>query len=310
MRPVLDALRHGRLPGIVGSAVFAVVPGACSDPPPSVAAMLAEACADARDHLAVVPPPVDADSEAAFMDASREATRAVASVADDLAERGDDRTIADLAWQLYRFPTAGDADEVLRVAHEASAAITRLDGFAHVLDVPGCGAATWRADAWRAVADRRAEHPSDAAFHRRLDRLCAKTFPDPAALAGGAPLLDALVAGRGARPARSATGAREALVDSSDHVKARVIARLNTVTTRPSDTARFIGDFSNGLPTIRPSADLEEVYVALLAAFIRLESVVPSAMPKHPPPATRERLDAALGALQDAWEALGIRCRR
>lgn len=282
------------LPGLAG--VLAML-AACSGAPPNVTDALATACVDARDEFSAAPAPVDADTETAFLEASREATRAVARVADDLAARGDDMTIADLAWQLYRFPAASDADDVLAVAHEASAAITRIDQFATVLAVPECGAATWRTDDWSAMAARHADRPNDAAFRRSLMRLCAETFPEPSLLTSGMPLLDALVAdaaGR-ARP--------------SEDVKGRVIARLNTVTTRPSAASRFIGDFSKELPRIRPSGRLEQRYFALLAAFMRLDSAVPSAMPKDPPPAVRERVEAALDDLQHAWEELDIRCR-
>lgn len=268
---------------------------ACSDPPPSVAELLAEACADARDGFAVAPAPTSAAAEAAFVEASHKATRAVAMVANELAVRGDDRTIADLAWQLYRFPTASDADAALGVAQEASAAIMRVDRFAQVLQVPECGRATWRPADWRAMADRHADRPSEAGFRRRINQLCAETFPEPVLLARGVPLLDALVADTPAR--------------SSEDVKARVIARLNTVTTRPSAAARFISVFSRELPQIRPSANLDGEYLVLLAAFMQLESAVPSAIPDDPPPAVRERLDAALDGLQDAWEALDITCR-
>jgi hypothetical protein len=252
---------------------------------------------DARDSFAAAPAPVDADTETAFLDASREATRAAARVADDLAVRGDDTTIADLAWQLYRFPTASNGDDVIGVAHEASAAITRIDQFAQVLQVPECGAATWRADDWRAMAARHADHPDDAAFRRSLMHLCAETFPEPLLLARGMPLLDGLVADPAGRDR------------PSENVKARLIARLNTVTARPSAASRFIDDFSKELPRIRPSARLEQRYVALLAAFMRLDSAVPSAMPKHPPPDVRERVEAALDDLQHAWEALDVTCR-
>lgn len=285
-----------RLPAIAGSAVLAAMLAACGDGPPNVAEALADGCTDARGLFAVAPTPVDADADAAFIEASREATQTAADVADNQAARGDDRTIAELAWQLHRFPTATSADEVLGVAHEAQAAIVRIEGFAQTLQVHECGAATWRPADWRIMAGRHADRPNDAAFRRQLDQLCAETFPDPFALADDLPLLNALVADT---PARDG---------SPDEVKARVIARLNTVTTGPSEAARFIRDFSSGLPQIRPSANLEREYIALLAAFMGLDSAVPRAMPNDPPPEVRERVNAALDDLQNAWEALEITC--
>lgn len=292
---VLECVRRG-LPGIAGSAVLAALLCACGDAPPTVGEVLTEACGDARGVLGVAPTPVDADAEAAFMQVSREATQTVADVAADVAGRGDDRTIADLAWQLYRFPTATRADEVLGVAHEAQAAIVRIDGLAQTLQVRECGAATWRPADWRAIADRHAERPNDITFRQKLDRLCAETFPDPLLLADGIPLLNALVADT---PARDG---------SPDEVKSRLIPRLNSVTTGPSAAARFIRDFSSRLPQIHPSADLEGEYVALLAAFMRLDSAVPRAMPRDPPPDVRERVNAALDELQHAWDELRIMC--
>lgn len=269
---------------------------ACGDPPPSVAEALSDACSDARGLLAAAPTPVHPDAEETFMKASDDAAQTVADVAADQAPRGDDRTLADLAWQLHRFPAPGKPDEVLSVTHEAQAAIMRIDGFARTLRVWRCGAATWRPDDWRLLADRHGERPSDAAFRRDLDRLCAQTFPAGLHFADGASLLDALVANT---PARHG---------SPEEVKARVIARLDTMTSGPSEAARFIRDFSSGLPEIHPSANLESEYLALLAAFMRLDSAVPSAVPNNLPPDVRERVHAALDELQRAWAALDITC--
>jgi hypothetical protein len=293
-RSTSNAMLHTRRAGMATAAVLAVMLVACGQVPQSVGDVLSQACADARDRLASAPSPVDAGSDTAFVTASREAAATVASVADDMASRGDDPTIADLAWQLHRLSTPSVADEVLSTAHEAQAGIVRIDRLAQTLQVPACGAATWRPAGWRAVAGRHGRRPDDVAFRRQLDRLCAETFPEPSQLAGGVPLLEALVADIAAGP--------------SGDVKARVIARLNTVNTRPSDAARFISEFSNELPQLQPSADLERDYLALLAAFMRLDSAVPSAMPKDPPPAVRERVDGALDELQHAWDALDIAC--
>lgn len=289
---------RARWPGIAGSAALVAVLVACSEAPPSVVEALTEACTDARDGLAAAPAPADNGSETAFRQAAEEATRAVGRVADELAGRGDDRTIADLAWQLHRFPSA-TGDQSVRAAHEASAAITRIDGLAQVLEVPACGAATWRPAGWRAMASRHADRPSDDTFRHDINQLCANTFPNPSLLDAGVPLLTALVT-------NPITG--EGSDDPSDDVKDRLVARLRTVSDRPGDTRRFLTAFSNDLPQIRPSENLDGDYVALLAAFMRLDSAIPSAMPRDPPPDVRERVDAALDELQRAWEALDITC--
>jgi hypothetical protein len=291
---VLGPFRRGCVPRVTGPAVLAVALAACTEAPPSVADALTDACIDAGDVLAAAPRPADLDSDVAFMEHSQEAAQTVAAIADDLATRGDDRTIADLAWQLHRFPAPGSADEVVGTAHEAQAAIVRIDGFAHTLRVGRCSAATWRPAGWRAMVGRRRQRPDEVSFRRQLDRLCAETFPEPSQLAGGVRLLDAMGADIAAGP--------------SDDVKARVIARLSTVTARPSEVSRFITDFSAELPRLQPSASLEREYIALLAAFMRLDSAVPSAMPRTPRHDVRERVDAALDELQHAWEALDITC--
>ena len=288
--------------GDLGAPVaLALLLGACGSAPPTVADTLRAACTEARQQVAAAPEPADRATEAAFMAASRDATRAVARVADDLATRGDDRTVAHLAWQLYRFPIASGRDDVLATAHEAGAAILRIDGLARALGIGTCGAGTWRPAAWRAIAERRGARPDDAAFRRELARLCAATFPEPALLDDGVPLLAAMVAAGDA-------GAGGGDGDGDLEVKRRVVARLNSVTARPSATSAFVSDFSNELPRLRPSAALEDGYTALLAAFLHLDAAVPHAMPRDPPPHVREPVYAALDELQQAWEALGVTC--
>jgi len=289
---------RSRRPAIAGCVALVAVLAACTGPAPSVAEALAEACSDARNHLAAAPSPHTGDTEAEFRQAAEEATRSAGRAADDLAARGDDRTIADLAWQLHRFPRAS-GDDAVPAAHEAGAAITRIDGFARRLEIPECGAATWRPAEWRAMAGRHAEQPSDDAFRRDLNDLCARTFPDAAVLRSGVPLLTALVAD----PARGPAGDMD-----GDAVKDRLIARLRRVSDSPGDTRRFFTAFSNGLPEQRPSEHLESDHTALLAAFMELDSALPRAMPRDPPPDLRERVHAALDGLEDAWEALGITC--
>jgi hypothetical protein len=274
----------------------AVVLVACGAQPVRVADTLANACSDARDRLATAPAPTDVASLTAFVDASAEAARAVARAANDVADRGDDQTIADLAWQLHRFPgSSGYPEEVLGIAHEASAAIIRIDRFAEILQVPECGAATWRPADWRALAVWHGNRPGDAGFRREIDRLCAKTFPNPSLLARGVPLLEALVA--------------DVPVNGEpDGVKVRVIRRLSRMTGQQSDAARFVREFGDELPQIQPSANLERRYLALLTAFMELESVVPRAMPRDPPPPVQERVGAALDDLERAWHDLAITC--
>jgi hypothetical protein len=273
---------------------------ACGNDPPTIAETLADACAQARASVAAAPAPVDDDAEAVFVDASRQAASAVGRVAQDLAGRGDDATIADMAWQLHRFPAGAGGDRALASAQEASAAIIRLDRFAERLQIPECRAAIWRPDAWRALADRRGDRLREGAFRRRMDRLCAGTFPDPSLLADGTPLLDALTAH--ANPRGGSQGA-------SEGPRTQLIARLSTLSGRGSETAQFLRDFSDGQPQIRPPEDLEGEYLALLAAFQNIESAVPRAMPRHPPAAVRERVGAALDELQGAWGALDITCQ-
>ena len=295
----MAARRRGRRAVVIGSAAIVVASAACGEAPVSVGDTLRQACADARDRLATAPDPTDADSDAVFLETSKDAASAVGDIADDLAERGDDSTIADLAWQLHRIPASTNPDDAMRAAHEAHAAIRRIDQFAQALRLPECRAATWRPTAWQTMADQHGERPGDATFRSAINHLCAETFPNPSLLADGAPLLKSLVADQDGGVGPEA---------SPDDVKARLLARLNTVSNRPSEAARFIRDFSNGLPAIRPSQSLEEEYTRLLAAFLELDSVIPNVMPSEPTLAVRERVYAALDHLQAAWDALGISC--
>jgi hypothetical protein len=295
----LAARTRGRRALVIGSAAIVVASAACGEAPVSVGETLREACAEARDRLATAPEPTDADSDAAFLETSKDAASAVGDIADDLAERGDDSTIADLAWQLHRIPASTNPDDALRAAHEAQAAIRRIDEFAQALRLPECRAATWRPTSWRTMADHHGERPGDATFRSAINRLCAKTFPHPSLLADGAPLLKSLVADQDGGDGPDA---------SPDDVKARLLARLNTVSNRPSEAARFIRDFSNGLPAIRPSQSLDAEYTTLLAALLELDAAIPSVMPREPTVAVRERVYAALDHLQAAWDALSISC--
>jgi hypothetical protein len=248
--------------------------------------------------VASAPTPVDPGAERAFRQASDQATRAVADVADELAGRGDDQTIAALAWQLHRFPTANE-DHSLRAAHEASAAIVRIDRFARTLEVPECGAATWRSVDWRALANRLEARPSDDEFQKTLNQRCEENFPNPSLLRAGVPLLAALVADPKADPAT---------IDLRQDVKRRLLPRLRTVTGRPGETRRFLTAFANDLPELQPSVKLEHEHVALIAAFMGLDAAVPRGMPRDPPPAVRERVEAALDELERTWEDLDITC--
>jgi hypothetical protein len=271
--------------GAAGCALAAVL-AACADDPPTVADLLADACAQARDDIAAAPAPGDADTDAEFVNISRQAASAVGRVAQDLADRGDDTTIADLAWQLHRFPEVANGGQSLAVAQEASAAIVRLDQFADRLQIPECGAATWRPADWRALADRHGDRLRASAFRLRMNRLCAETFPEPSLLAEGTPLLEALVPDANARAGSQ---------DAAGGIRTELIARLNTLSDRQSHTAMFLRDFAEGQPQIRP--------------FKNVESAVPRAMPRDPPPLVRERLGAAFDELQSTWDALDITCQ-
>ena len=282
----------------VGVMVLTAGMAACGEDRVDVTEVLGEACLDARDQLAAVPAPADDSSDVGFLEAAGEAAATAADAGEELVGLGDDQTIADLVQHLRRFPGAGDADQLPGVAYEAIAVIDRIDGFAEALIVPECGAATWRPADWRAMAARSGGQPDEAAFRRDLNQLCEATFPNPSHLTGGTPLLEALGGGpNGGNEPGDAT-----------EVKALVLERLNTVSNRPSGVARFIREFSSGLPDQRPSDDLEDEHVALLAAFMHVDTAVPNVVPRDPSPDVRDRVFLALDELEDAWQALDITC--
>ena len=282
-----------RVSGFAGLAALVVGLTACGEGALDVTATLAEACAEADQAFAEAPTPANADSEVAFIEAAQEAAQAVVGVIDDLTEQVDDRTLADMSWQLNNFPGARDGGDLLGVAHQASAAIIRLDGFAEALSVSECGAPTWRPADWAAMADRLKPEQSEEAFRADLNRLCAQTFPDPALLTQGTPLLTALVGGSD---------------DRSEDVVATLLSRLTSLNNRPAEARRFLRDFSDALPAMSPSETLEDNYLALLAAFIHVDSVVPNVVPNDPSAAFRRRVDPAFDELQAAWGALNITC--
>jgi len=289
---------RARVSEIAGITALIMVLASCRQAPQSVSEALTEACTDARERLASAPPPTDPDTEAAFRRAAEEATQVVGDVADGLADQGDDQTIADLAWQLHRFPSAGQ-EQSLANAHEARAAILRIDRFAHMLEIPDCGAATWRPADWRAIADRLADSQSNEEFRQDLNRLCEETFPEPSLLRDGVPLLTAMVAN---------PGASAPTIDVREDPKDRLVRRLRPSSDRPGDTRRFLTAFSNELPELQPSSNLDDEYLALLAALLGLDAAIPRGMPREPLPAVRERVNEALDQLEDAWQALDITC--
>ena len=88
-----------------------------------------------------------------------------------------------------------------------------------------------------------------------------------------------------------------------------MISRLHTGGGGQTTVRQFLlWHFPRELPRIRPSVNLERQYLALLAAFMELDAVVPKTMPRDPSPALRERVDAALINLEEAWEPLRITC--
>jgi hypothetical protein len=267
---------------------------ACGEAATDPLETLAEACADARDTFAAAPTPADRNSQAAFLEASDEVTQTVAGVVNDVEDQIEDPALADLSWQLSNFPQGSASDDLLGVAHLASAGITRLDRFAQELGVPNCAAATWRPADWRAMADRLKDEQSEADFMAQVDQLCADTFPDPAALADGGPLLEAL--------------AVRAEDQSTEDTTAQVLPLLGSINDRPSDAARFIRDFSQRLPQMSPPENVEAEYIALLAAFIELQAVIPRVLPRNPTPEFEQRASAALEDLEAAWADLGITC--
>jgi hypothetical protein len=282
-----------RISGYAGSAALVVGLTACGDGALDVTATLDEACAEARETFADAPTPANANSEVAFVEGAQEAAQTVVDVIDELSQQVDDRTLADMSWQLNNFPGSADGGELLGVAHEASAAIIRLNGFAEALSVSECEAPTWRPADWHAMADRLEEARSEEDFHADLNRLCAETFPNPTQLAQGTPLLTALVGGSD---------------DPSEDVVATLLSRLTSLNNRPAEARRFLRDFSDALPELSPPESLESDYFALLAAFIHVDAVVPNVIPNDPSAQFRRRVDPAFTELEAAWDDLGITC--
>jgi hypothetical protein len=258
-----------------------------------VTATLDEACAAARETFADAPAPANANSEVAFVEGAQEAAQTVVDVIDELSQQVNDRTLADMSWQLNNFPGSADGGELLGVAHQASAAILRLNSFAEALSVSECEAPTWRPADWHAMADRLGPERSEEEFHADLDRLCAETFPNPTQLVQGTPLLTALVDGSD---------------DPSEDVVATLLSRLASLNNRPAEAHRFLRDFSDALPELSPPESLEPDYLALLAAFIHVDAVVPNVIPNDPPAQFRRRVDPAFNELEAAWAEIGITC--
>src|SRR5690606_32271669 len=154
-------------------------------------------CGQARDDFAGAPAPADRATQQEFVDAADNVAQGVADVLSEVADQIESPSAADMLWQLTNFPIASNTDDMLKIAHHASAGILRLDRFAQGLGVPGWGAATWRPAGWRAMADRLKEDVNEADFMTQVNDLRAETFPDPDALREGASLLEALAA-RGA----------------------------------------------------------------------------------------------------------------
>jgi hypothetical protein len=269
---------------------------ACGEAPADATDILSTACAEARDVFAAAPAPADADSEAAFLEASDQAVGVVQDAIGELSG-GADASIADLSWQLDDFPTSSDSAAPLVRAQRASAAIVRIDRFAEALSMPGCGAATWRPADWRTLAGRHKEDRTEAEYQESLNLLCSDTFPNPSLLRNGRPLLEALAAtgesGGGAAP---------------DDLQARVLARLNSTSDRGSRAGRFLRDFSRQLPELSPPDTLERQHISLIAAFMHIDSVLPNVIPDDPPTELRSRTDPAFDELEEAWGALEITC--
>jgi hypothetical protein len=95
--------------------------------------------------------------------------------------------------------------------------------------------------------------------------------------------------------------------DAAD-VRVGVLVRLDTVSNTSSDVPQFIREFSDGLRSLQPSADAEDGYVALLAAFLHMDTAVPNTLARDPSQDVRDRVYAALDDLEDAWHALDITC--
>lgn len=279
----------GLLPALcVGMLILTGCNEAAADPDDS----LSVACTEAEQVFADAPVPADDGSREQFLQAAGEATTIVQDAIDDLEDAVDEQALEDMRWQLDNFPhEAGDEDVVLRVAHEASAAIVRIDRFAEALNVTECGAATWRPADWRAMAARVAGEPAEEQFRQQVDQLCAQTFPEPELLASGEPLLSSLVGGA-----------------EDDAVTDELLSRLNSLDNRPAAAGRFLRDFSDGLVEIQPSGNLESEYTALVAAFTGIDAVVPRVVPENPSPEFTTRIEAAFEELEQAWSDMDISC--
>lgn len=264
----------------------------CGEDPPDANETLASACAEARDILAAAPAPTDEGSRTAFVEAAGEATELVGDAIAGLGGQVDEQAMQDLSWQLGNFPQETGGDEALLVAHEASAAILRIDRFAEALGVSECGAAAWRPADWRALASRLGDDVGESMFRQALNELCADTFPNPRLLADGTPLLPALI--------DEAEGA--------ENVNLQLLQRLNSTNNRPADAGRFIRNFSDGLPQVAPSDNLEDEFTALVAAFLGVDAVLPRVIPRNPTPEFRNRVDATFEELERAWSELDITC--
>jgi hypothetical protein len=289
-------VRRARTCCVAGLVALAAGLAGCGEAPVDVTETLAQACSDAREAFAAAPTPADEQSQAEFLEASGQATQAVAGVVEDLQEQVNDVGLGDLAWQLNNFPSPTEGREVLAVAHGASAAIMRLDRLAEDVGVSQCGAPTWRPADWRALADRIKADQSEPAFRDQLNRLCVETFPNPPMLQNGTSLLNALVA----NPDGGGT--------ASEDVTAQLLDRLNNLTGRQAAASNFLRDFSRDLPRLSPSENLEADYLALVAAFMGVDAVLPRVIPNEPTPEFRRRVDPAFEELDRAWGALGITC--
>jgi hypothetical protein len=290
------SMRRPRTRCVAGLTALVVGLSGCGEDPVDATEALAQACSDAREAFAAAPTPADEQSQAEFLEASSEATQAVAGVIDGLMDQAPESGLADLAWQLNNFPRPTEGQAVLAVAHGASAAIMRLDRLAEDVGVSQCGAPTWRPADWRALADRLKQDQSESAFRDQLNQLCAATFPNPRMLENGTSLLNALVAnpdGSGSAP---------------EDVVGQLLQRLNNLTGRAAAASDFLRDFSRGLLELSPSENLEADYLSLVSAFIGIEAVLPRVIPNDPSQDFRRQVDPAFEELDRAWGALGITC--
>ncbi|HSK97542.1 MAG TPA: hypothetical protein VK891_13060 [Euzebyales bacterium] len=279
---------------MAASTAVVVLLAGCGEDPVDPTEQLAAACAEAEEVLADAPAPTDGGSQRAFVEAAGEAVDVVADTIAEVDEQIDEQALRDLARQLGDFPRETAQGEALRVANEASAAIVRIDRFASALDLSECEAGIWRPDDWRTLANRANDDRDvdEVAFRQQLDDLCARTFPNPALLVQGTPLLPALI------------GEEE----GGENVTLQLLQRLNSLNNTPADAGRFFRDFADELPEIQPSSNLEDEYVSLVAAFIGVEAAVPRVVPRNPSPEVRNQVDAAFEELERAWADLDVRC--